>query len=115
MARQHLAGRHRPLLHGQLPAGPVGGQVDLAEYPVDHAVEQLALAGHVVIQGHRLDPENLPEPAHAERTDAMFVGKGDGRAQHLVAVQRSPTIGAGPRGSGRSGGSGHRQPVLGKS
>src|SRR5439155_16650074 len=51
---------------------------------------QVALTGHVVVQRHRLDPEYLAEPAHAQRPDAAFVSEGDRGLQHLVAAQARP-------------------------
>jgi len=43
-----------------------GRQVDLAEDEVDAAIQDLVLAGEVVVQRHRLDPELLTELPHAQ-------------------------------------------------
>jgi len=48
------------------PAGAAGRQLDLAEHQVDEPVQEVRLAGDVVIQRHRLDPDSLAELAHAE-------------------------------------------------
>ena len=67
---------------------PLGGQVDLAEDEVDHAVEEVALVGDVVVERHRLDAEDLAELAHAQRRDPRLVGERDSGAQHSIARQR---------------------------
>src|SRR5438477_13042251 len=90
MAAQDFTCRDGPLPHGRLPSGVTGRQADLAEHDVDHPVQQVALTGHVVVQRHRLDPEYLAEPAHAQRPDAAFVSEGDRGLQHLVAAQARP-------------------------
>jgi hypothetical protein len=66
VARQGGPDRDRPLTHRRPPAGRVGRQLDLAEHHVDEAVQQVCLAGDVVIQRHRLDPDGLAELAHAQ-------------------------------------------------
>ena len=43
-----------------------GRQLYLAEHQVDEPVQQIRLAGDVVIQRHRLDPDGLAELAHAQ-------------------------------------------------
>ena len=90
MTAQGRANRDGPLAHGRLPPAVAGRQADLAEHDVDHPVQEVALAGHVVVQRHRLDPEDLAELAHAEGADAAFVGEGDRGLEHLVAAQRRP-------------------------
>lgn len=57
------------------------GQVDLAEDDVDHAVEDVVLVGHVVVERQGLDPEFLGELAHGERWDTSGVGKRNGDTQ----------------------------------
>jgi len=81
--RASCAHRDRPLPQRLLPV-PARGQVDLGEDEVDHPVEQGLLAGDVVVQRHRLDPERLPELAHAERLEARLVGECDGASHHLL-------------------------------
>lgn len=44
---------------GVLLATAGSGQVDLAEVQVDHAVEELVVVFHVVVEQHRLDPDGL--------------------------------------------------------
>jgi len=53
---------------------PLGGGPISLNTRVDHSVEEVVLAGDVVVQGHRLDPERLAELAHAQRPDAVLVG-----------------------------------------
>ena len=65
----------------------VGGQVDLAEDQVDHAVEDVVLVGDVVVERHRLDAELLREPAHRERADALRVGQRDGGGQRPLPAE----------------------------
>jgi hypothetical protein len=87
---QDRTGRESPCAHGRLPTADGGRQADLAEHDVDHPVQEVALTSHVVVQRHRLDPEDLAEPAHAEGADAAFVGEGDRGLEYLVAAQRRP-------------------------
>src|SRR4029077_21000513 len=87
MAHQSLTYRNRALAHRRLPIGSGGGEVDLAEDEVDHAVEEVALAGHVVVERHRLDPEGVAELAHAERPGHDVVGERNGGAQHPFTIQ----------------------------
>ena len=75
---------------------PVRRQLDLAEDEVGDAVQEVVLVGDVVVERHRLDPELLPEPAHAERVDAGLVGERDGGAQHALSVQRGSSSASRP-------------------
>src|SRR5271166_5786059 len=88
MAPQCLPGGFGPLTHRRLPVGSPRGQVDLAEDQVDHAIEELVLVGHVVVERHGFDPEGVAELAHAERRDPTLVGEGDGSKQHSLPAQR---------------------------
>ena len=90
MTAQDRTGREGPRAHGRLPPADGRRQADLAEYDVDHPVQEVGLAGHVVVQRHRLDPEDLAQLAHAEGADAAFVGEGYRGLEHLVAAQRRP-------------------------
>ncbi len=92
VAGQREAHGEGPLPHGPVPVVAGGGQVHLAEHQVDHTVEQVVLVGDVVVQGHRLDPEGLAEPAHAERLQAAGVGEFDGGPQHALTGER-PALG----------------------
>ena len=71
-----------------LPGSGLGCRLDLGEDGVDHAVEQVLLAAHVVVERHRFDPELLPKAAHAERLDSLTIGKVDRGAEHPLAIQR---------------------------
>ena len=72
----------RPRVRGQGPSGRLGardhrraprvvraGQVDVAEHPVREAVDERLLAGDVVVQRHRLDPELRADRPHAHARD----------------------------------------------
>ena len=94
VARQDLARRERSLSHRRPPIDLIGGQFDLAEHDVDHAVEEFALVGDVVVERHRLDAEGLAELAHAQRRDSVLVSERNAGAQHPIARQRcSPVSG----------------------
>jgi hypothetical protein len=45
------------------PAGVLAGCLDLCRDELDHAVEEVVLVGHVVVEGHRLDLQLAGEPA----------------------------------------------------
>src|SRR5215207_6086177 len=47
VAEERAPRRQHPPADGRLPVDGVGGRVDLAHDHVDHAVQQLVLAGHV--------------------------------------------------------------------
>jgi len=84
-----------PVLTGRRN-GEIGG------HQIGHAVEQVVLVGHVVVQRHGLHPEALPQPSHRQSREAVLVGQrhgfvqyagtGEGEALRLVAVghQRAP-------------------------
>jgi hypothetical protein len=107
LAGQDPTRRDRPLTHRCLPVLSAGGEVDLSEDDVDHAVEKIFLVGHVVVQRHRLDPDRLAELAHAQRLGPALVGEGDRGVQDPVP---------GERGAGRSTAGGRgvhvRAPVI---
>jgi len=89
MAAEDLTGADRPLAHGRLPVGFDRRQADLAEHQVDHAVEQVALAGHVVVQRHRLDPEDVPAIDRTyplAETPAAIRHVQEGRARGKVVI-----------------------------
>jgi hypothetical protein len=75
-------GRGRSPAHGLFPVDRVRGKVDLAHHEIDHAVEDVVLVGHVVVERHRLDTEPLAELAHCERPKARLVDERDGRSEH---------------------------------
>ncbi len=91
--QESFAGRDRPKTHGRLPAGSAGWQSDLAEDEVGDAVQDVLLARDVVVEGHRLDPELLPEPANGQRLDPARVGKNEGGTQDALPAQRGPALG----------------------
>ena len=74
----------RQALQVVLPA-VLGVQVHLGivvqglQHRVDDAVQQVLPAGDVPVQGHRLDPEERPEPAHGQLVQALLVDELDGR------------------------------------
>ena len=72
-----------------------GRDLDLAHDEVDDAVPDVVFVGDVVVQGHRLNPELLTEPAHRERLEPTFVGQAHGRAHHAVPGQGNARLGAG--------------------
>src|SRR4051794_9533124 len=91
MPVQRRAGRDRALAQLGLPVPVRRGRVDLAEDDVDHPVEEVGLAGDVVVERHRLDPELLGELAHRQLLGPTLVGQRDGGAQDPVAVERGPS------------------------
>ena len=90
MPLQRRADRDRALPHRRLPAVRATRQLDLAEDQVDQAVEEICLAGDVVVQRHRLDTDGLAELAHAQRLDAVRVGKVERGPEDPLAGQRGP-------------------------
>jgi hypothetical protein len=88
VAEQGVArGENAPADRG-LPVGVGGRRLDLADDDVDHAVEQLLLVGHVLVEGHRHDVERLRQVAHADRVEAGLVGERDRGPQHALPIQR---------------------------
>src|SRR5919108_4355480 len=85
--QQDLMRRDRPLTHGGPPINAADRLIDLAENKVDHAIQNVLLIPHVVVEGHRLDPKSLAELAHAERFDAVSIGEADGGAPDPVPAQ----------------------------
>ena len=69
---------------------PLDRGLDLADDDVDHAVEELVLVGHVLVERHRHDAQFLSELAHVQRLDPGGVGERDGGAQHAVSAERHP-------------------------
>jgi hypothetical protein len=79
--------RERARSQGRLPAAADPRHADLARHQLHEAVEDVLLAGDVVVERHRLDLERLGEPAHRERVDAALVGQPERRANHLFPAQ----------------------------
>ena len=87
MAQQDAArGEHR-LAERRLPASSIGADRDLTDDDLHHPVEEVVLAAHVRVERHRLDPELLAEPAHADRADSVAVGELHGRRQDALPGQ----------------------------
>src|SRR5262249_47900315 len=55
----------------------------------EEAVQDRVLVRHVLVEGHRLDAERLPEAAHGDRVETVSVGKPDGRGKDLFAAEAS--------------------------
>jgi hypothetical protein len=68
------------------------GSSSSAKTPVDHAVEQVVLVPHVLVERHRLDTEPLPELAHGQRPDAGLVRERDPGGDHPVTAQPRPVL-----------------------
>jgi len=67
VAAEDLAGGGAPVPHRSLPGQVLRWQVDLREHHVHDPVEDLLLAGHVVVDRHRLHAEGGGEAADRER------------------------------------------------
>src|SRR6202035_206033 len=76
-----------PFAHRPSPVHTIGGQIDLAEHDIDHAVEHVDLVPDMAVEGHRLDPELMAQLAHAERFDAVPIGEADGGPQDPLPRQ----------------------------
>ena len=90
MAREceNLSGGYRPTSHRRLPVGLFGRELDLLEHDVDHGVQQLFLARHVVVKRHRARAERAGQPAHAQPVDPLAVGEPDRLDHHPLLAQR---------------------------
>jgi hypothetical protein len=90
--REGVPRRDRPRAQGRLPVAVRRRGFDLAEDDVDHAVEQVVLAGDVVVERHRLDAELLRELAHGHGLEAASVREGDRGTQHPFSAQGPPAV-----------------------
>src|ERR1035437_7726846 len=90
MALQRLARRDRPASHCRPPVVVDRGRLDLAEDDVDHAIEQLILVRHVLVERHRHHAELLREPAHAEPFKPVLVCERYGSPEHERSTQACP-------------------------
>ena len=93
---QHPAGIENPFPNGQLPV-IVGTEfvddvVDLLHHVLGDAVEDVFLVGDVVVERHRLGPDDLREAAHGERGETLLVGDADRRAQHPIPAERDARL-----------------------
>ena len=100
-----MADRYRSPAHSRLPVSTVRREVDLAEYEIDDAVQDVVLVGDVVVERHRLDLELLTEPAHGERLDPARIGENQGGAQNALPAQGRSRLGI------RVGLGGHLHPL----
>jgi len=79
----------RPPSHLRSPVASRQWEFDLAEHDIEDAVEDLALARDVMVDGHRLDAEVLSERADRQRRpSASRIGDGDGTTQHAATGER---------------------------
>ena len=81
------ARRDRAPAHLLTPVALGIGKLDLLEDEVDEPVEELVLAGDVVVDRHRLGAELLRERTDGQARQTTSVGDGDGRAQHAFVAQ----------------------------
>ena len=87
VACEDLSGGYRPPSYRRLPVGLRGRELDLLEHDVDHGVQQLLLARHVVVERHRARAELAGQPAHAQPVDPLAVGEPDRLEHHPLLAQ----------------------------
>ena len=87
VALERLARRDRPASHRRPPVVIDRGRLDLAEDDVDHAIEELILVRHVLVERHRHHAELLREPAHAEPFKPVLVCERHGSLEHERSAQ----------------------------
>ena len=90
MALERVARRDRAASHCRAPVVVDRRRLDLAEDDVDHAIEELILVRHVLVERHRHHAELLREPAHAEPVKPVLVGERYGRLEHERSAQTRP-------------------------
>ncbi len=89
MACHGLADPEGALTHRWAPVDVGRRQLDLREHHVHHAVEEVVLAGHVPVEGHRGDAHRPGERAHGECLEPDLVGvrdRGIEDTEHATAV-----------------------------
>jgi hypothetical protein len=69
--QENFTGREDSPAQGRLPVDGshidfADNVIDFAHHDIDHAIKDVFLIGHVVVQRHGLDPELLAKLAHAE-------------------------------------------------
>ena len=69
-------------------------RIHLVNNEIDHAVQNVFLVGHVVVERHGLDSELLADPAHADGVDPAFVCKSHSGAKNALPAQRRARLGA---------------------
>jgi hypothetical protein len=62
--------------------------VELVDDGLDDAVEEVLTAGHIAVQGHRLDAEIGSDPTHGEVAQPVRVDVSDGGGEHACPRQR---------------------------
>jgi hypothetical protein len=87
MAQQDVVRREGARAHRRTPIAVLRRPLHLREHGVKHGFQQVALAGDVVVERHRLDAQLLCEPAHAEPFDAVAVGERNARLEHAGAAE----------------------------
>ncbi len=74
-----------------VPRTDVGRRhVDLADHRVGHELEQRILVRHVVVEGHRRDPELGGECPHGEVVEADLLGDAHGTGDDLLPPEGRP-------------------------
>ena len=91
----HPSRRHRQLAERGFPVIVHGRSLDLTDDQVGDAIKQVVLAPDVPVHRHRIDPELLPELAHAQRLKAVTIGEADCGLKHPLPCQGCPGLGAG--------------------
>ena len=106
VAAEDLAGGGAPVPHRSLPGQVLRWQVDLREHHVHDPVEDLLLAGHVVVDRHRLHAEGGGEAGHDQRRGEQQQQRPSAATAHATAwtvTRRGPFRGtphAGPPWAG---------------
>src|SRR5689334_6366903 len=72
---------------GALPPGPLAELVGSRDGLVEHQIQQLGLARHVRVEGHRSDRELLSNPSHRERLEPLRICNVHCRSNDLVEVE----------------------------
>src|SRR5690606_13842856 len=99
-AVQLVAPSHGVVAHLIDPRPAVVGDVHVGADAVDGEVEELLLAGDVVVERHRGDADLVGEPTHGDRTDAVALDQRQRRLEDLLARERYTTYGVVALGKG---------------
>ena len=87
MAAEDLVSGDGPAAHRLAPVVDVGGQVELLDHEVDHAVEDVVLVRDVVVERHRFHAEPRGHRAHRDRADSALVGDLHRRGEDPISIQ----------------------------
>src|ERR1700712_4546472 len=79
-----------PQSHGCHPVGTVGRNCDLVEDEINDAVENVVLAGDVVVQRHGFGAQFIGDVPNAEEFNPPLIGDDQGGGQYTLSAQRSP-------------------------